>query len=139
MAQLTRDQLQAAADRADQLSLSGGDVALQTSDTLPDDAPDDARGTVLDTAGSEQHGEVRSYTVSEVRTLLGWMGGDVPAQPAAVSRYQEMSKADLAEEAADRLGIAATKETAERLGSEMTRMTKEELIDRLTADDATRQ
>lgn len=73
MAELTRAQLEAARDRADALTLSPGEVALQTSDTMPEfisgdeDAP---LGTELETAGSEQHGAIRSYTRADVVDAL---------------------------------------------------------------------
>jgi hypothetical protein len=68
MAELTREQLEQAVVRADTYSLADSDVALQTADTMP--AGSGIEGTKLDTAGSDQHGPVYSYTVGDVRTAL---------------------------------------------------------------------
>jgi hypothetical protein len=74
MAELTREQLEAAEERAAAHSLSDADVALQTSDTLPDGV--DVEPARLDTAGSDQHGAVYSFTRGQViEALEGWPGG----------------------------------------------------------------
>jgi hypothetical protein len=74
MAELTREQLEAAEERAATHSLSDADVALQTSDTLPEGVK--VEPTRLDTAGSDQHGAVYSFTRGQViEALDGWPGG----------------------------------------------------------------
>jgi hypothetical protein len=74
MAELTREQLEAAEERAATHSLSDADVALQTSDTLPEGV--DVEPAKLDTAGSDQHGAVYSFTRGQVIAALeGWPGG----------------------------------------------------------------
>jgi hypothetical protein len=71
MAELTRTQLKAAADRATELSLADDDVALQTADTMPEGLG--VRGERLDTAGSDQHGPVYSFTRKQVdKALDAW-------------------------------------------------------------------
>jgi hypothetical protein len=74
MAELTREQLEAAEERAATYSLSDADVALQTSDTLPEGV--EVEPARLDTAGSDQHGAVYSFTRGQViEALDGWPGG----------------------------------------------------------------
>lgn len=68
MAELTRTQLTAAAERAAGLSLADQDVALQTSDSMPERLG--VNGATLDTAGAEQHGPVYSFTRKDVETAL---------------------------------------------------------------------
>lgn len=74
MAELTKTQLKAAADRAGELSLADDDVALITSDAMPKGAG--VRGAQLDTAGSEQHGPVYSFTRKQVDKALANFGPD---------------------------------------------------------------
>jgi hypothetical protein len=74
MAELTKEQLEAAEERAATYSLSDADVALQTSDTLPEGV--DVEPAKLDTAGSDQHGAVYSFTRGQVIAALdNWPGG----------------------------------------------------------------
>jgi hypothetical protein len=68
MAELTKAQLKAAADRAGELSLAEEDVALQTSDTMPERLK--IKGSELETAGTEVHGAVYSFTRKDVETAL---------------------------------------------------------------------
>lgn len=73
MAELTKQELQAAEDRAEGYSLADDDVALQTSNTMPERFS--IKGQELQTAGSEQHGPVFSFTRKQVRQALDSWGG----------------------------------------------------------------
>jgi hypothetical protein len=84
MAELTRKQLKAAADRASELTLADDDVALITSDTMPEGVG--VRGKTLDTAGSDAHGPVYSFTRKQVDKALTGMGKDSDQDADAPAR-----------------------------------------------------
>jgi hypothetical protein len=75
MPTLTKEELHAALERAEQFSLPDDAVALQTAGTLPEDV-DGVEPATLDTAGSDQHGKVYSYTRGQVAEALRQLGED---------------------------------------------------------------
>jgi hypothetical protein len=114
MPALTKEELHAALERAEQFSLPDDAVALQTAGTLPEDV-DGVEPSTLDTAGSDQHGPVYSYTRGQVAEALRQLGEDFGAsvregEPARAREARAEAKAEAQRPSEDK----AEEQTAEQ-------------------------
>jgi hypothetical protein len=110
MPTLTKEELHAALERAEQFSLPDDAVALQTAGTLPEDV-DGVEPATLDTAGSDQHGKVYSYTRGQVAEALRQLGEDFGTSVREGEAARKL-EAEVAEAAQRPAQPAATEEQA---------------------------